>query len=345
MSLFSLDMDSRLQGMNRCVGRMIFASVLALSGCLSPVADTRPIKPEDAPPALSPVLPVPTASIPRIQPLLEEWDPAGCRWVRVSAGVTVGDRDTRMQVRADAVALAREEALAAVHGVNLSHRFLHYQQYVALRGETVIVENLLKTSQHGRVLKEVVVTDGFRDLPGCRACRYEVTLRDCVVSRPVGADTQFHVSAEMSETQLRVQDKVQLRVSATRDAYFYIYGVGLDSRACRIYPAPNSAPAWVAAGEALDIPGVEDLAHGRVLTARLPRGKNVSAETLRVIAARAPLPEWIVGGVYVETPGAGGGGSICREIDFQALIRSLNSTDIDWVEDARTYTITRARAR
>lgn len=277
--------------------------------------------------------------------VLLDMDAAGCRWVQSSATVNIGHRDTRYQARADAINLAREQALAAVEGVTVYLSDLSYQQHGSLQGRVALVDSLLRVTQSGRALKEVLLEEGAQEIAGCPGCRYGVTLKLCVVSRPPDADPGFRVKLELAQRKLREKENTRLSVTATRDAYIYIYSVGMDWRACRLYPSAGGAAPLVPAGTVLRIPTATDEAQGRMLSAQLPPGKDLSAETVRVIAACHPLPGWIVGEKAEGAAPSARASQDCTETDFLTLIRSLNSIGIDWVDDVRAYTVESSKPR
>ena len=77
------------------------------------------------------------------------------------------------------------------------------------------------------------------------------------------------------------------------------------------------------------------------MLARLPSGAKVSAEMMRVIASKVPLPrdlydprtqphERVKDHAVTERQGTG---------SFLNLLHKLHRSDIEWVEDAQAFTI------
>jgi hypothetical protein len=78
------------------------------------------------------------------------------------------------------------------------------------------------------------------------------------------------------------------------------------------------------AGDTFEYPDEETRKKGVKLIAQLPPGKNVSAETIRVIATTNPLPK------DKQDPAMGG---------FLGLLRRMNAARLDWGDDAEFFTI------
>ena len=152
----------------------------------------RPAKPAAAAAAQAPAPPLaPESPAPSSQ--INEKDPRlGCTWVQAQAKVTVSEEQSRSQVRAAAMEKARNAAMHDLLGVDVNSRSLDFQQE-GLRGQTNLIESILRTTRRGRILNEKVVLDQYCDLGDCRQCGYAVTLRACIKDRPADADQDFQI--------------------------------------------------------------------------------------------------------------------------------------------------------
>ena len=249
-------------------------------------------------------------------------DSRGCTWIDSQALVTAGEHESRHQVRAAAIAEARLSAIQDFLGVDIRSRFMDYRQE-GLKDEQSLTENILQTTRLGRIIDEKVLGEGFSDLEGCKACRYGVQLRSCVLPLPSDGDKQFAVELGLSRTRFVEGDEAKITVSSTRDAYVYLFNVGPDWSIVPITPVDGAPGVLVKAGQPFLYPDDEALRRGVKLVAELPQGHKVSAETLRVIAVKVPLSPQ-------QSDMSGG---------FLGMLRRLNASRVEWTDDATAFTI------
>jgi hypothetical protein len=256
-------------------------------------------------------------------------DRDGCTWVSGEAVVTVGDQDTRHQARAAAIEQARAAAVQDFLGVDVRSRLLDFEQE-GLRRQERLTESLLQTTRNGRILKEQLLSEGYRDAPDCPGCRYAVALKDCVVPRPEESDKNFRVELGLSRTRFVQGDPAKITVTATRDCTVYLYDLydlGTDAKTALIVPNAAVPQKTLKAGETWTYPDADAAQAGVSLAAQLPDAKDdVSAETIRVVASKAPLPA----SVYDPTDGG-----------WFGVMRRLNREKVEWTDDAAAFTIYR----
>jgi hypothetical protein len=253
-------------------------------------------------------------------------DPDGCTWMESRAGVPFGDHDTKHQARAQAVSEARMNAMQRLLGVSLRHNFMDFQQESSLKGEVTLTEHLLRVTQLGRVLKEEILWAGPVDVKGCGACRFEAQIRACIVPLRDLSDPDFSVQLLLNRPRFQNGDEAVMTVTSTRDAYLYVFNVDMDWNATLIFPNAHAGDNRIGAGRTFVYPDDTLRAKGLRSVARLPAGATISAETIRVIAAKAPLP-----GAVLAAPSG--------PTSFLGLMQRLTSTDLEWVEDAQAFTI------
>jgi hypothetical protein len=251
-------------------------------------------------------------------------DTRGCTWIEAEGLVSVGHDETRSQVRGSAINEARQVAMQDFLGVNVRSRTLDFQQE-GLKNQTQVVEQMLLTTRQGRIIDEKIVAEGYRDLTDCPGCRYSATIRACILPTPAYADKEFSVDLGLSRTRLVQGDEVTLNVTATRDCYLYVYDLWQDmDKASLVLPNEVVKEVKLKAGETWEYPNADHRKQGVMkLEAQLPDGIKVSAETVRVIASKTPLPQKLI------DPAQG----------FIAILRKLNAGKIDWAEDAKAFTI------
>jgi hypothetical protein len=257
-------------------------------------------------------------------------DPDGCTWVAATGGVRFGDQDTKHQAFAQAIAEARRKALGTLLGVRIDHSFMDYQSENTLRGEFVLTEKLLRVTQLGRAIKENVVWVGPVDDPGCPACRVEAQVQTCLVPEKEKSDKDFRVTVRINRSSYQNGDEVLIAITSTRDSYLYIYNVDMDFRAALIAPNKYVPSVRVKAGETWVYPSDDLRAKGVRATAHLLPGSSVSAETIRVIASKAALPNSLVSLTHQRES---------TQPPFLEFLRALMAVDVEWVEDVHAFTI------
>ena len=257
-------------------------------------------------------------------------DPDGCTWVAATGSVRFGDQDTKHQAFAQAIAEARQKAMETLLGVRIDHSFIDFQSENSLRGEFVLTEKLLRVTQLGRAIKENVLRVGPVDDPGCVACRIEAQIETCLVPEKERGDKDFQVSVRLNRSSYQDGDEVIITVTSTRDSYLYIYNVDMDFRAALIAPNKYVPSVRVKAGEAWVYPSDDLRTKGLRATAHLLPSSSVSAETIRVVASKAALPNSLVSLTYQQE---------ITQPPFFEFLRALLAMDVEWVEDVQAFTI------
>ena len=254
-------------------------------------------------------------------------DPDGCTWLEGEASVVVGDQDTRAQARAAAVEQARAAAVQDFLGVDVKSKFMDFEQE-GLRHDAHLVESILQTTRNGRIIKEKIESEGYRDVEGCPGCRYAVKLKACVLPRDPHADPDFRVEMQISRSRFVQGDEAKVTVTATRDCSVYLYDVydlGTQDKTALVVPNEAVPSQTLKAGETWTYPDDDAVRRGVKLVAQLPSpNDDVSAETIRVVATKTPLPQRI----YDPTDGG-----------YMGVLRRLNRSHVEWAEDAEAYTI------
>jgi hypothetical protein len=299
----------------------------------------KPAQPQETP------APQPQAAEEDTDARILETDPAGCTWVEAEGVVSFGENDTKSQASAAAVADARSKAMNKFLGVSLNHQFIDFQQE-GLKGQVNLTQNLLRVTQLGRVLKEKILSRGPRDVPGCPGCRYGAVVRDCIIPQKDTADKGFIVKLELNRTRFVNGDEAIVKATPTRDAYLYILDVDMNNNASLIFPNDAAKDNKVPANETLVFPSEEFKRRtglSKPLFAEIPKGEEVSAEMIRVIASKQPLAKSVLDG----TPPSVSGIDLRATEEAQGegiylnIMRKLNASQEEWVDDAVAFTIFR----
>jgi predicted small lipoprotein YifL len=254
-------------------------------------------------------------------------DPEGCTWVEGEATVVVGDQDTTAQARAAAIEQARAAAVQDFLGVDVNAKFMDFQQE-GLRRESHLVESILQTTRNGRIIKEKIGTQGYKDAPDCPTCRYHLELQACVLPLDSDRDKDFHVDLQLSRVRFVQGDEAKLTITATRDCSVYLYDIydlARDNKTALVVPNEAVPSKVLKAGQTWEYPDEDAKKAGVRLVAELPsKGDTISAETIRVVATKTPLP------ASVYDPKDGG---------YLGVLQRLHHSKQQWAEDAAAYTI------
>ena len=270
-------------------------------------------------------------------------DEEHCTWVASTVNVPFGDQDTKHQALARAVMDARSQAMKRLLGTKLEQRYVDFEMENTLKGDALLTERVLRATQLGRAIKEKVIRAGLVDAGDCIGCLYQASIETCIAPDPPNHDKEFTVSIRLNRSHFTDGDEVIVSVTTSRDAYVYIYGIDMEFNAEQIVPNQYAQNPRLRAGEIWTYPSDDLRAKGVRATARLSPGAVISAEMIRVIASMTPLPNPItstkssgsIGKQMVSTSDTYGKNS------FISLVRSLIASEIDWVEDARAFSISK----
>ncbi|MDD5658167.1 MAG: DUF4384 domain-containing protein, partial [Elusimicrobia bacterium] len=225
---------------------------------------------------------------------------------------------------------ARGWALRTVLGVDVEQRSLDFNQE-GLRGQTALIESILRTTRRGSILDESILADEYRDLAGCRQCAFYVRLRACVKERAAASDPGFRVNLSLPRDRFTEGDEAGIQAASTRGAYLYLYDVGMQSETTLLVPNEAVPEVRLEPGRPWEYPDEAARRRGVRLVAQLPPGSPpVSAETVRAVVVKAPLP------ASVYDPSDGG---------YLGVLRRLDASGAEWTEDAAAFAIYPVKAR
>ncbi len=287
------------------------------------LGEARKSKPAPAP------APVPETPAPSSQ-IGEKDAKRGCTWVRADATIPVGGNESRDQARARAIEKSLEAAMRDLLGVDVNQRSLDFQQE-SLRGQTNLIESVLRTTRRGCIIDQKIIIDEYRDLGTCRQCGFYVDLKACIKERPADWDKDFIVELGLSRDRFMEGDEARISVTPRRDAYIYLYDVQMNSETSLLIPNEMVPEAKVKAGQTWAYPDEEAAKRGVHLVAQMPDDHPpLSAETIRVVATKTLLP------AKLSDPAKGG---------YLGVVQRLDSAGIEWAEDAAAFTISPAKEK
>lgn len=254
----------------------------------------------------------------------------GCTWVEGVANVVTGLQDTPHQARAAAIDQARAAAIQDFVGVTVKSKLMDFRQE-SLKDESRLTESILQSTRNGRILKEEVLEQGYRDAADCASCRYRARIKACVAAIPDDGDKEFRVELSLNRVSFVHGDEAKVTFTATRDCWVYLYDVydgGKGEQTALVAPNSLLKELRLKAGQEYSYPD-EDARKAGIssLRAELPEGaERMSTETLRIIAAKAPLP------AKVYDPTEGG---------WLGVLQRLHRSRAEWADDAEAFVITK----
>lgn len=151
-------------------------------------------------------------------------------------------------------------------------------------GDTQFVEQTIAVTQGLHVIKEEMLNKRAANEGRDFCARFRVAFLPLPCD---SLDPDFHVVAKLSRDHIWEGDKdLRIEVSATRDAYFYVFSVEGDETGI-LLPNPylSEDAHFRRAGEPLEIPP-----EGFHLNTTLQEGKTESYEHLKIIALKEDFP-------------------------------------------------------
>jgi len=222
-------------------------------------------------------------------------------------------------------------------GIKVQNSFVDFTQANDLKKQVSLTEQLLKMTQEGHILKEQILTARVEHSAMCQSCEYEVKLKDCIIPLADRSDRKFRVSLAMNRSTFVEGDEGILYVSATKDAYLYIYSIDMEQNAALLFPNSYAKENLIRAEQQFIFPSEDLRQKGLKLKAQLPAGTSSAAEMIKVIATKAPLPSSVV--EPTRDDGASGDQNQQGRRSFFRLIAKLHRANVPWVEDGQAFTI------
>lgn len=275
-------------------------------------------------------------------------DNRGCTWAQATGSAQFGRSDTRDQVRAQAIIQARQRTAEKVLGIQVKSQLDIYQRE-SLRGHAQLIQDLLRMTQLGRIVDEKVLEERILDMPGCIGCQFQVRLQNCVMSQREQTDKGFTATLTLTaagathtveRTTFRHGEPMEVVVTASRDAYVYLYNIDAENNAVLLFPNADDQKNWLEAGAELRLPTGK--VSGETYEARLPDGVPVAAEEMRVIVSKYALPA-VLSDPTIRGPVNPKVQSV-KEMQggtLMALMAKLLHSDEEWVEDMKVFEITK----
>jgi len=246
--------------------------------------------------------------------------PGKCTMIESRAVTRFGNDETKNQARARAIARARQKAMIAALGEEIPEGNFDYGSS-AYKEHGQLIQDVLLTTRYGRISEENIVEEGVVDSRNCKGCLYRVLMRSCV-SRPKGSsDKGFFVSLGINRMEFLEGDEASVTVNVSRDAYIYLLSVDKDWNAILAFPNDAAGDNFVKAYEPFRYPDQSHKKAGIHLVAELPKDEQFSAETVRILAVKKPIPKELWSDKY------------------NTLLENLDNSGTDWTESAAAFTI------
>jgi hypothetical protein len=200
-----------------------------------------------------------------------------------------------------------------------------------------LTDDLIRTVARGMIVEEKILEQGLKveESKGTPAS-YRTRINARVVSLPSEHDANFSVYVRPNQSVFRHGQHAEIRISATQDAYLYVFNVTEDDHITTLVPNRYLSDSFLKTGAEFVFPPDSLVKRGIQLTTLLPHGKEHATEKIKVIASRHPL-----GMLTHQAPEA-----VFDEHQkndtrmLQDLIRTLSTLDPgEWAEDTAVYEI------
>jgi hypothetical protein len=205
------------------------------------------------------------------------------RVVQVSASVVGTDR-TPEQARHEALARAREQAVAEAAGIRVAAQQLRMRAELDGAGSDAF-SFLVQTSTEGRIVREQV---SYHTRLEGETPVYEATLVAEVALEEGERDPGFtlDLTTEPDTNVYRDGELLAVEVTASRPCYLTLIRVGSDGTLDVLLPNRFRPARPLEAGHAVKIPADSDRF---ALRARLPAGREIEHERLLAVATLDPI--------------------------------------------------------
>lgn len=214
--------------------------------------------------------------------------PAGCvesKWVTVE-GIAPIENVTKSQARKIAIDNARREAVERVVGVDIL-------------SETMVINynvsgDVVRAIPHGKVIGMEILKEDIELIPAEKAgdvpfLAYKVTIKANVVKEKGESDAFFRIDAQTNRSVFKEGDRIEIRVTPSRDCYVHIFNILEDETVLILFPNRFDPNCFVKAGATLVFPSAADQKRGITLEAFVSKGKNKVDEMFHILALREPL--------------------------------------------------------
>lgn len=226
-------------------------------------------------------------------------------------------------------------------GIKVQNSFVDFMQVSDLKGQATLTQQLLRMTQEGHILKEQILSSRVENGNTCQSCEYEVALKDCILPLTDRGDRDFRVSVAMNRSTFREGDEGILYVSATKDAYVHIYSIDVDQNAILLFPNQYAKDNLIRAERQFIFPSEDLRQRGMKLKAQLPAGASSSAEMIRVIATKTPVPLALLDPNQEDRshPESSAAKEPQARGTYIHLVARLHRAKVSWVEDGQAFTI------
>jgi len=249
-------------------------------------------------------------------------------WVEAEGVVAMGQETTLEAAQRGSLDAARRAAIEQAVGtfVRSSSVVRNFQ----------LADDLIHTVVRGVIVEEKILKRGVSDGQDGHGAVYQTRIKAKVKGIPAERRGNFAVAARMNRVLFNEGDEVELRITPTQDAYLYIFNVTQDEHLTVLAPNSHESETFVQAGKEYAFPSETLLKKQVKLRTWLLPGTTRSAEKIKVIVTRQPVPLLkgrVAESVFMEY----------KPSDTAVLIdlmRALGALDpADWAETTLAYEV------
>ena len=206
-------------------------------------------------------------------------------WVTVE-GIAPIENVTKPEARKMAIDNARREAVERVVGVDIL-------------SETMVINynvsgDVIRTIPHGKVIGQEILKEDIELIPAKNKgeapyLAYRVKLRANVIKEKGKTDVFFRLKAELNRNVFKEGDRMEIKVTPSRDCYLSIFNILEDETAIILFPNRFRTNNFVKANTTFIFPGDADRKKGITLEAFVSEGKQKVDEIFHILALKEPL--------------------------------------------------------
>ena len=206
-------------------------------------------------------------------------------WVTVE-GIAPIENVTKPEARKMAIDNARREAVERVVGVDIL-------------SETMVINynvsgDVIRTIPHGKVIGQEILQEDIELIPAKNKgeapyLAYRVKLRANVIKEKGKTDVFFRLKAELNRNVFKEGDRMEIKVTPSRDCYLSIFNILEDETTLILFPNRFRQNNFVKANTTFTFPGDADRKKGITLEAFVSEGKEKVDEIFHVLALKEPL--------------------------------------------------------
>lgn len=182
---------------------------------------------------------------------------------------------SKQEGRGLAVKDATYNAVYKAVGLNLSAEAL----IVNLR----LSGGIIGAIPYGRIIDKKIIEEGVEETI------YRVKIKANVAKETTGIDPSFKLETSLNRSSYKDGDDMFIKIKPTKSCYVSVFTIFEDEKVLRLLPNRFKKDIFIKANQTYSFPDKDDIQKKIKLKVHLSKGKNVSTETIYVLALKQPF--------------------------------------------------------